>query len=194
MTHGCATSCLSGKAACHAVMSHQSHRQEVLNQQEQCTNIGRAPSRTLNPNLMLPYIPIFVFAILEGEIYYISACVAASLGKLNWAGVVLAGALGGSTGDQLWFYVLRGRLDWLDRFPWLARHHAAVSARVKSNETRMLLASRFLPGLRVAIPVACAYARVKPVKFSVLNLVSAFGWAGSIMLIVAKLGPDALRA
>src|SRR6202011_2453683 len=24
MTHGCATSCLSGKAACHAVMSHQS--------------------------------------------------------------------------------------------------------------------------------------------------------------------------
>jgi len=143
---------------------------------------------------MLPYVPIFVFAILEGEIYYISACVAASLGKLSWAGVMFAGALGGSTGDQLWFYVLRGRLTWLDRFPWLARHHATVKDRVTAHETPMLLVSRFLPGLRVAIPVACAYARVNPLKFSVLNLVSAFAWAGTIMVVVVKLGPEALSA
>jgi len=143
---------------------------------------------------MLPYVPIFIFAILEGEIYYITACVAASLGKLNWAAVVLAGALGGASGDQLWFYVLRGRLDWLDRFPWLARHHASVTSRVHAHETLMLLISRFLPGLRVAIPVACAYAHVNPVKFSSLNLLSAFAWAGGIMLVVAKVGPDALGA
>ncbi len=142
---------------------------------------------------MLPYIPIFVFAIIEGEIYYITACVAASMGKLNWAAVVLAGALGGSTGDQLWFYVLRGRLDWLNRYPWLGRHQAAVAARVHAHETTMLLISRFLPGLRVAIPVACAYAHVRPLKFSTLNFASALAWAGAIMLVVAKLGPEALN-
>ena len=143
---------------------------------------------------MLLYFPVFLFAILEGEVYYVSACVAASLGKLNWAAVMVAGALGGSAGDQLWFYVLRGRLGWLDRFPWLARHHAGVSARVHAHETAMLLASRFLPGLRIAIPAACAYARVNPVKFSALNMASAFAWAGAIMLVVIRLGPGVLSA
>ena len=143
---------------------------------------------------MVAYLPIFVFAILEGEIYYITACVAASFGKLYWPGVLIAGALGGSAGDQLWFYVLRGRLNWLDRYPRLARHHAAVRHRVHAHETLMVLVSRFLPGLRVAIPVACAYAAVKPLRFSTLNLVSAFAWASAIMLVVVKLGPDALSA
>ncbi len=63
-----------------------------------------------------------------------------------------------------------------------------------AHETPMLLASRFLPGLRVAVSVACAYAKVNPIKFSVLNLVSAFAWASGIMLLVARLGPKALTA
>jgi membrane protein DedA with SNARE-associated domain len=143
---------------------------------------------------MLPYIPIFVFAIIEGEIYYIAMCVAAAAGKLSWAGVWLAGALGGSTGDQLWFYVLRGRIHWLDRFPRLRRHRDDVIARVRAHQDLMVLASRFLPGLRVAIPVACAYAGVPRLRFSTLNLISAFAWAGAIMLVIAKLGPDAMAA
>ena len=143
---------------------------------------------------MLAYISVYIFAILEGEVYYTTACVAASMGKLNWAAVILAGALGGSTGDQIWFYLLRGRLDWLDRYQWLARHHAAVSARVAAHETPMILAGRFLPGLRVAVSAACAYAKVNPLKYSALNLVSGFLWASAIMLLVAWLGPQALGA
>jgi undecaprenyl-diphosphatase len=143
---------------------------------------------------VLAYVPIFIFAIVEGEIYYIAMCVAATAGKLNWAGVMIAGALGGSTGDQFWFYLLRGRIHWLDRYPRLAKYRDTVMARVAANQNLMLLMSRFLPGLRVAIPVACAYAGVRPIRFSTLNLVSAFAWAGSIMLVIAKLGPNALSA
>ena len=142
---------------------------------------------------MLIYIPIYVFAILEGEIYYITMCVAAAAGKVGWQGVLIAGALGGATGDQLWFYVLRGRLHWLDRYPWMARHRDAVVHRVKTNETVILLISRFLPGLRTAIPIASAYAGVSPLHFSLLNLTSAFLWAGTIMLVVTKLGPSAME-
>ena len=76
---------------------------------------------------MLIYLPIYLFAILEGEIYYITMCVAAAAGKIAWPGVLIAGALGGATGDQLWFYVLRGRLHWLDRYPWMAKHRDAVA-------------------------------------------------------------------
>ena len=114
-------------------------------------------------------------------------------GSLNWVGVWLAGAIGGSAGDQFWFYALRGRLHWLDRFPKLRRYRDTVAARVRAAETPMLLACRFLPGLRVAIPVACAYAGTSPVKFTLLNLASALLWAGAIMLLVA-VGAQALTA
>src|SRR5437899_12259414 len=121
-------------------------------------------------------------------------CVAATAGKLNWAGVLIAGAVGGATGDQFWFYLLRGRIHWLDRYPRLAKYRDAVIARVTANQNTMLLMSRFLPGIRVAILVACAYAGVRPIHFSTLNLVSAFAWAGSIMLVIAKLGLNLLLA
>jgi len=142
---------------------------------------------------MLVYLPIFLFAILEGEIYYITMCVAVAAGKLNWAGVLTAGALGGATGDQFWFYLLRGRIHWLDRYPWMARHRDAVVHRVKDNQNMILVISRFLPGLRTAIPIASAYAGLRPAHFSSLNLVSAFLWASTIMLVVTKLGPGAME-
>ena len=142
---------------------------------------------------MLSYLAIVLFAILEGEIYYSKVCADAIAGRLNWAGVWCAGAIGGSLGDQIWFYLLRGRIHWLDRFPKLAKYRERVSAHVRAHEGLVILSGRFLPGLRTAIPVACAYANVPPLKFSALNLVSGFAWAGSIMLFV-KLGSNALSA
>jgi membrane protein DedA with SNARE-associated domain len=93
----------------------------------------------------------------------------------------------------LWFYVLRGRVHWLDRYQWLAAHRDRVMRRVHANETLLVLVSRFLPGLRTAIPIACAYAGTNAVKFSGLNLVSAFAWAAAIMLFV-KGGSSTLGA
>jgi membrane protein DedA with SNARE-associated domain len=130
------------------------------------------------------YLSIFGFAVLEGEIFYSAMCARTVSGDLSWLPVIVAGALGGATGDQIWFYVLRGRIHWLDRFPSLGKYRDAVSHRVRAHETGMVLASRFLPGLRTAIPIACAYAGVRPIKFSALNVVSAFGWASAIMLLV----------
>ena len=108
--------------------------------------------------------------------------------------MLIAGALGGSAGDQFWFYLLRGRIHWLDRYPWMARHRDAVVHRVKANQDLIVLLSRFLPGLRTAIPIACAYAGVRPLRFTALDLVSAFAWASAIMLVVVKLGPNAMSA
>jgi membrane protein DedA with SNARE-associated domain len=133
---------------------------------------------------VLFYLPIYLAAILEGEVYYSTVCASAIRGDLFWPAVLICGALGGATGDQLWFYVLRGRLHWLDRYPRLAKYRDRVIGHVRSHESALVLASRFLPGLRTAIPVACAYAGVRPLKFSVLNLISAFAWAATIMAFV----------
>jgi membrane protein DedA with SNARE-associated domain len=142
---------------------------------------------------MLSYLPIYVAAIIEGEIYYSKVCADAISGRLNWVLVLLAGALGGATGDQLWFYILRGRLHWLDRYPRLRKYHDRVIAHVHAHETGIVLVSRFLPGLRTAIPIACAYADVNAIKFSTLNLLSALAWAGTIMLMI-KAGSQTLVA
>jgi membrane protein DedA with SNARE-associated domain len=142
---------------------------------------------------MFSYIPIYIAAIIEGEIYYSKVCADAIAGRLFWPAVLTCGALGGATGDQLWFYVLRGRIHWLDRYPRLTRYRDSVVSRVHRNESGLVLVSRFLPGLRTAIPIACAYAGMNAVKFSTLNLISAFAWAGAIMVFV-KGGSSTLNA
>ncbi len=142
---------------------------------------------------MWSYLLILVAAFIEGEIYYSKVAADAVNGKLFWPLVLAAGALGGAAGDQFWFYLLRGRIHWLDRFPKLARYRDSVMSRVHRNETGLILVSRFLPGLRTAIPIACAYAGTRPLKFSALNLVSAFAWAGAIMAFV-KGGSSTLGA
>ena len=121
---------------------------------------------------------------------FVGATVLVSQGKLDALGVYVAAALGGSIGDQLYFYALRGRLHrWLDRFPTWSRRRDLIVERVRRHASAMILACRFLPGLRVAIPAACAYAGVPPLVFTTLSLVSSLAWAAAIMGFIAWLGP-----
>ena len=136
------------------------------------------------------YAGIFLATVIEGEVVFVAATVLVQMGKLDPAGVFAAAALGGSVGDQIYFYALRGRLHrWLDRFPTWSRRRDLVVAKVRQRASAMILACRFLPGLRVAIPAACAYADVPPLRFSVLSLLSSLAWAAAIMGFVAWLGP-----
>jgi len=138
----------------------------------------------------LAYPAIFAAAVIEGEVVFVAATVLVQMGRLDPAGVFAAAALGGSVGDQIYFYALRGRLRrWLDRFPTWSRRRDLVTAKVRERASAMILACRFLPGLRVAIPAACAYADVPPLRFSVLSLLSSVAWAAAIMGFVAWLGP-----
>src|SRR5439155_10742499 len=103
------------------------------------------------------YFGIYVAAIIEGEIVFITACIAAATGHLNPWAVWAAGALGGTTGDQFYFYAFRTALgSWFDRFPRIARRRRAVSGLVRRYQIPLIATCRFLPGLRVGIPAACA--------------------------------------
>jgi membrane protein DedA with SNARE-associated domain len=140
---------------------------------------------------------VYLAAILEGEVVFVTAAVAVSQGRLNGAGVLLAAALGGSSGDQFFYYMIRGVLHghlrrWLARFPALARRQEAIIERVRHHQVLMVLSCRLMPGLRVAIPAACAYARVPAWIFTSCDLISAFVWAGLIMTVVAWGGPALL--
>ena len=64
-----------------------------------------------------------------------------SAASLFWPAVLACGALGGATGDQLWFYILRGRIHWLDRYPRLGKYRDRVIAHVHAHETGIGAAS-----------------------------------------------------
>lgn len=142
-----------------------------------------------------PYFGVLFAAAIEGEVVYVAAVVAASLGRLNPFAVLLSGSVGGWAGDQFWYYAARGPLSsWLNRFEKVARRRRAVEERMQRHATKFILAVRFLPGLRIAIPVACAYSGVAAVRFSGLSFVSALAWAAAIMLLVLQVGPTSMSA
>jgi len=142
-----------------------------------------------------PYVGILTAAAIEGEVVYAGAVVLATLGRLDPLAVLLSGSVGGWAGDQFWFYAARGRLSsWVDKFEKIARRRRAIETRMQRHSTKFILSIRFLPGLRIAIPLACAYSGISAVHFSGLSFISALGWAGAIMLVIQRLGPTSLSA
>jgi len=137
-----------------------------------------------------PYYGVLVAAIVEGEVTYIAAAALVAQGQLHPLGVLVSGALGAAIGDQAFFYLFRGRLPrWVARYPSLERKAAPLIGRVRRHSSLMVLLIRFAPGLRIALAAACAWIDVPALKFSVLNLLSAFVWAVALLVIVGWAGP-----
>src|SRR5437867_6143738 len=144
---------------------------------------------------LLPYLGILIAAAVEGDVVYSSAVVLVYLGRLSPAGVLISGSIGGWAGDQFFYYIARGHArQWLDRFARLERRRRLIQSRMRKHATKFILALRFLPGLRIAIPIACAYAGISPFRFSGLSLISAVAWASAIMFAITTVGPTSLGA
>lgn len=142
---------------------------------------------------LLPYWGVLTAAIVEGEIAYITAAVLVAHGQLNPMGVLVSGAVGAAVGDQIYFYLFRGRLRrWMARYPALERRTAPLLGRVRRHSRSMVMLIRFAPGLRIALAAACAWVDVPAWTFSILNALSAFVWAAALLVIVGWLGPAVL--
>ena len=139
---------------------------------------------------VLTYAGILLAAIVEGEIAYIGAAALVAQGQLHPLGVLTAGTLGAAIGDQAFFYMFRGRLPrWVGRYPSLEQKTRPLLGRVRRHDSLMVLLIRFAPGMRIALAAACAWVDVPPLKFSVLNLLSACVWAIALLVLVGWLGP-----
>jgi membrane protein DedA with SNARE-associated domain len=139
------------------------------------------------------YAGVLIAAIIEGEIAYIAAAALVAQGTLNPFGVVVAGGLGATIGDQAFFYLFRGRLPrWMARYPALERKTAPLLALVERHASVTVLMIRFAPGLRIALAAACAALNISPIRFSLLSLLSAFVWAVALLVLVGWLGPTFL--
>jgi membrane protein DedA with SNARE-associated domain len=131
------------------------------------------------------YPALAVGTFLEGESVLLAAGAAAFHGYLWMPAVIAIAALTSFAGDQTFFYVGRRygtRL--LVRFPSLQPRAARVNALLERHHVPLILAVRFMYGLRIAGPVAIGMSGVHWSRFLVLNLAGAIVWA----IVIAGIG------
>ncbi|MDD5240832.1 MAG: DedA family protein [Sulfuricella sp.] len=124
------------------------------------------------------YFAVFLGTFLEGETILVMAGFAAHRGYLQLPWVVVVAALGGTLGDQLYFYLGRRyghRI--LARMPQLRRRVARVKALLRLYHLPLILSIRFMYGLRTVGPFAFGVSHLGRVRFLVLNLAGALLWA-----------------
>lgn len=123
-------------------------------------------------------ITVFAGSLLEGETVLLLAGYAAHRGYLDFAAVVCVAILGAVLGDQGWFVLGRRQGNRLiARRPWLAGKVQRALRLIEHHSVKILLAMRFVWGLRIALPLAVGMSRVPWRNFLFLNLLSALIWA-----------------
>ncbi|MBI1748506.1 MAG: DedA family protein [Acidobacteria bacterium] len=124
------------------------------------------------------YLGIVIWTFLGGEEGVIVAGILAREGYLNITGVIVASALGGALGDQIYFYLARGHgARLLKKSDRMAKAYPRAERLVQQYGALVVLLSRFMIGLRITIPVVCGTFRMRAVTYSSLNLLSAALWA-----------------
>jgi len=135
------------------------------------------------------YFAIFFAAFWEGEAVLIAAGGLCGAGYLDWRLTILAAAVGGSAGDQIYFYAAHDRAARLiKRSKRMSKWYPKISKFVLRHGTVAVLLSRFATGLRITIPLVCATAGMSPKKYSPLNLISAFAWATFWVAVMYQVG------
>lgn len=135
------------------------------------------------------YFAVLFAAFWEGEAVLIAAGAMCGAGYLDWHWTILAAAIGGAAGDQIYFYAAHDRAARLiQRSNRLSRWYPRIREFVLRHGTIAVLLSRFATGLRITIPIVCATAGMPPKKYSPLNLISAFAWASMWVAISYQFG------
>ena len=124
------------------------------------------------------YIAVAVGAFLEGETILALAGLAAKRGYLDFAMVCLIAGVCGFLGDQFFFYLGRFRGSAiLARYPDLEIRAIRIDALLARWQAPIIIAIRFMYGLRIAGPVLIGMGRCPPWKFMVYNAIGATLWA-----------------
>jgi len=131
------------------------------------------------------YLAIFIGTFLEGETILVLGGFAAHRGLLELPGVMACAFAGSLASDQLFFFVGRWRgAAWLARRPGWQPGVERVRGMIARHDTLIILAFRFIYGLRNVTPFALGMSDVPALKFAALNAIGAAVWA----VAVAALG------
>lgn len=124
------------------------------------------------------YLAVFVGTFLEGETVLVMAGFAAHRGYLELPWVMLIAFVGSFLGDQMYFFLGRrhGRAI-LARFPRLQPRAAQVNALLQRFHAPLIVALRFLYGIRTVGPMAIGMSEVAALRFVFFNMLGGLIWA-----------------
>jgi membrane protein DedA with SNARE-associated domain len=122
------------------------------------------------------YLMVFVASAIEGDTTLLTATYLARRGYLRLDLVILAATLGTIAVNQIYFRAarhygqrrvadLRQRPAYGRVFLWIARF-----------QLPLILASRFIWGCRIAIPVVCGATGISPARFTAGDVAGAAVW------------------
>lgn len=135
------------------------------------------------------YLALFIGTFFEGETILVLAGFLASRGYLDIYLVMLTAASGGYTGDQLWYFLGRrkGRQILARKPGWEALGTRALD-HLRRYPDLWVLGFRFVYGLRTVMPVAIGISGYPPLRFLLLNALSALIWAVALGAAAFHLG------
>lgn len=131
------------------------------------------------------YYAVFLGAFIEGETVLLLGGIVAHRGYLDLYWVMAAAFVGSWLGDQSYYFLGRryGHAI-LARFPALQPKAHQVQRLVERYHAPLILALRFLYGLRTIGPMVIGMSTVPVLQFVVLNAFGALIWA----VVVAAAG------
>lgn len=124
------------------------------------------------------YLAVAAGTFLEGESVLLAAAAAAAQGYLHLPFVIAIASICGFLGDQTFFFI--GRVcgtKVLARFPSMQPRIARAQTLLERHHVLLILAVRFMYGLRTAGPMAIGMSWVHWLRFLILNLAGAILWA-----------------
>lgn len=142
--------------------------------------------------LQYGYALLFVGVIVEGDGTLLAASFLAHRGYFRFAFVIALTIVSTAMAYQSFFWISRrnGRVL-LDRMKGQDPKYARLEEWIRRRGIALLLVSRFLYGLRTAIPAVCGVVGMPPTTFFIANLAGAIIWS-ALLGFAGYLGGHAL--
>jgi membrane protein DedA with SNARE-associated domain len=123
------------------------------------------------------YVLLFFAAAFEGDASLLTATFLAHRGYFNLPAVIATAAVATCCANQAYYWLgrrhARSALDRLHTHRWFGWLRRALAR----HSPLLLFVSRFLYGLRIAVPLGCGAGGMHPVEFAALDLAGAALWA-----------------
>lgn len=127
---------------------------------------------------------LFLYSFGGGMIALLAASVLAGVGKLDLSLCIIIAAVANFLGDELLFYLAKFNKNAV--LPYFKKHRrklALAQILFKSYGGKIILAKKFIYGLKTLIPLAIALSKYNAKKFLFLNAICAIIWAVSLGLL-----------
>ena len=127
---------------------------------------------------------LFFYSLGGGMVAILAASLLASAGKLDIYACIAIAAVANFIGDEMLFYL--ARLNKNAVLPYFRKHRRKLALSqilFKSYGGKIILAKKFIYGLKTLIPLAIGLSKYSASKFLILNAVCAIIWAISLGML-----------